>query len=434
MSFRRADGSPFPPDEEIESFAAGKLALFGEAGLEESEVFARFSQAHEVTAAPGGQIGSERRAEGGVALRLFYCGETMFRAGSYGAADLVPGVLHLRGDPSRRNAAPVLPARAPRQAGHAAPDPPHSQQRLLETARETLPGGPYGSVRVTSVSMMDWIANSHGLRVATTYRLHTIDARYGRRAITAVSRGLGGLEPAWIRRRLVEESELMDAALDYRALPQCVMLAPEAGACLVSLLVESLRGDRVRPGESWVRQEELGRRIASDALNLLDDGTAGPFGRAVDGEGSAVARKHLLRSGVLSSLIADGLEGRASGRGSTGNCMRHSYLSPPRIGSACAYVQQGRESLRSLRLEATAEIRFIAPDVRFDPAIGVISGEAWGNRLVDGDRGEAQAFRFDGKLRDFLSSVVACGDDLDFYAGATWAGSPSLLLDLGSAA
>lgn len=100
----------------------------------------------------------------------------------------------------------------------------------------------------------------------------------------------------------------------------------------------------------------LGRRIASESVTAVDDGTIpyawGSFG--IDDEGFASRRNVLIEKGILKSYMVDRLNGRRMGIEPTGNSRRQSYRYAPTSRMTNTYIESG-DSTREEIIADTAE-------------------------------------------------------------------------------
>jgi TldD protein len=99
----------------------------------------------------------------------------------------------------------------------------------------------------------------------------------------------------------------------------------------------------------------LGKRVASDACTIVDDGTL-PFRRGslnMDDEGTPTSRTVLIEKGILRGYITDKLNARLMGIPLTGNGRRESFQSIPLPRMTNTFMLAGesdpREIIRSVK-------------------------------------------------------------------------------------
>lgn len=102
-----------------------------------------------------------------------------------------------------------------------------------------------------------------------------------------------------------------------------VIFDPETAASLVRALAAAASGPTLYRGTSFLLNR-LGKRIASSAVSIVDDGTLpGALGsRPFDGEGLAIRRTVLVNEGLLESYLLDTYSGRKLGLPSTHHAAR----------------------------------------------------------------------------------------------------------------
>ncbi|EEB74101.1 TldD/PmbA family protein [Thermococcus sp. AM4] len=125
-----------------------------------------------------------------------------------------------------------------------------------------------------------------------------------------------------------------------------VLLEPQVVEALVYLFLENLYGDSVYYSRSRFSIGDLGKKVLSENISIIDDSTLefSPGSYSFDGEGVPGRRKELISRGELRSFILDHTYGRLLGLESTGNAVRD-FRSVPRIGTGNVLVEEGGENL-----------------------------------------------------------------------------------------
>lgn len=102
-----------------------------------------------------------------------------------------------------------------------------------------------------------------------------------------------------------------------------VIFDSETAASLVRSIAAAASGPALYRGASFLL-DRLGKRIASSAVTIVDDGTllAGLGSRPFDGEGLPIRRTVLVQEGVLESYVLDTYSGRKLGLPSTHHAAR----------------------------------------------------------------------------------------------------------------
>ena len=137
-----------------------------------------------------------------------------------------------------------------------------------------------------------------------------------------------------------------------------IILEPDAVAGLFQgVVLEAFSGEVVQKKGSFL-YGKMGEKIASENLNIIDDGTR-PYGiktSSIDYEGEPTKKKKLVEKGVLQSFLYDKYIADKENKKSTGNAVRvggfgpyrdsrgREYKYPPRIGCTNFIVKEGMRS------------------------------------------------------------------------------------------
>ena len=238
-----------------------------------------------------------------------------------------------------------------------------------------------------------------------------------------VGRHPGALDLAAIGREAAEKGE---RKLNPKALPSGkypVVLHPEVAVDLLGLIAGMLSAEAVLKERSLFAGK-LGQPIASPLLTLIDDGRlVFPDGRAGlgsepwDGEGLPTRRNVLLEKGVLKTYLHTLKTSAEMGCAPTASAGR-GMGSNPGVTTFNLFPEAGSQSVEALyRLaEGGVLITEIMGLHTVDPVSGDLSVGASGLRIRDGVLCEAvDRLTFAGNLRDFITRIVALGNDLRWY-------------------
>jgi len=113
-----------------------------------------------------------------------------------------------------------------------------------------------------------------------------------------------------------------------------VLLGPHAfGDLLEATLLSSISAENVQKGRSGL-MGKIGQPIATKGLTIIDDGLLeGGLGSSpADDEGVASQQTTIVKDGKLESFLYDLYTAGKEGRKSTGNGIRGSYSTPPKVG------------------------------------------------------------------------------------------------------
>lgn len=172
---------------------------------------------------------------------------------------------------------------------------------------------------------------------------------------------------------------------------------------------------------------QLGERIASSAVTLVDDGRLpwGPGSRPVDDEGTLSQRTLVVSAGTLRHLLCDGEAARRMGAISTGNAQRASHKTPPRVGVTNFHLAPGTADAAALAAgiaEGLLVLGLLNPAL--DRTTGRFRASATGLWIKEGavDRPVTPVI-LSSNVTAMLSGIDLVGTDLAFHLPG-W-GAPS---------
>ena len=187
-----------------------------------------------------------------------------------------------------------------------------------------------------------------------------------------------------------------------------VLLPPETvSEFLIGDLLAMLGADAIRTGKSPLG-DKLGQLIASTGFSLFEEGLGlkgfpiCPFDR----EGMLRKRAPLIENGVLTNLLFNSYESRASGRGYSNNASGGAS-SLPGVGASALSLATGTESYADMSnmTEGLIVTRFSSSS---NPLTGDFSGVVKGGFLVkDGERRPIEETTIAGNLYECLRSISA---------------------------
>ncbi len=199
---------------------------------------------------------------------------------------------------------------------------------------------------------------------------------------------------------------------------------------LLEALAGSLLGDNVQKGKSMLIGK-VGKKIASPALNIRDDGTL-PGGWATsvfDGEGALRNKTPLLLEGVCQGYLYDTYWASRAGTKSTGNASRGNFKSFPGVGISNLYIEKGGKTFKDLLKEVNKGL-FIT-EVLGVHTINTVSGDfslgAAGLWVEDGEAAyPVRGMAISGNLLGLFERASYCGTDIRFIGSI---GAPSIFVD-----
>lgn len=297
----------------------------------------------------GPSVSSRRREVEGAALRIC-CGDA---EGFAVSADLSPAALEAAaeaaayaidgGAAGRVQSGTLVVHPAPPDAPDTVSD--SEKAALLQAAADAALAA-HPDVRMVTVTYQDRVRRTLvvtssgqavlqavplvGLRVDVTVEHRGRSVRG--RAMGGAARGFGAFfdhPPEHVAREAVAGALLQAEARAgaWRSGPMPVVVQGGWGGVWLHEAV----GHGLEADVAGAPVESIGRRIASTAVTLVDDGTL-PGGRgtaACDDEGTPTGRTMLIERGILRGLLTDRRRAEAFGLPRTGNARRQDYRSAP---------------------------------------------------------------------------------------------------------
>lgn len=195
-----------------------------------------------------------------------------------------------------------------------------------------------------------------------------------------------------------------------------IVFDPLVANSIIDHIFEGVNGDAVYRGASFL-SGKLGQKIASERVNIIDDGTmVGGFGTSpFDGEGIPTQRTVVVENGVLKSYLLNTYTAKKLGMKTTGNASR-GLAGTPGIGPGNYFLQPGTKTPQQI----IGEIK---------DGLYVTEFLGHGANLVTGDysRGASglwisggeltypvEEITVAGNLKDMFLNINEIGNDLEF--------------------
>lgn len=243
-----------------------------------------------------------------------------------------------------------------------------------------------------------------------------------------------------VRRKLSEmdspeEIGIMAAKRTLRKLGGRAVPIQSVPVVLEPNIARDLLGDifNAASGESIFRKAsflvgQLGEKIASERLTVIDDGTIrGKLGsRPFDGEGLPSRRTVVIGNGVLEGYLLNTYTARKLGLKSTGNAGR-GLTGSPGVEAGNLFIEPGPHSPDEI-IKSVSKGFLITELLGF--GVNIVTGDY--SRSASGiwiENGELtfpiQGVTIAGNLKEMLNSIEMIGNDLDFRGSVV---SPTLLI------
>jgi PmbA protein len=270
------------------------------------------------------------------------------------------------------------------------------------------------------------MANSHGFvgeyrrsycSVAAVPIAQTDSGAMQRDYWFSVSRNLAGLEsPEEVGKVAAQRTVRRLGARKVKTAHVPVVLDPLVATSILGHIFEGVNGDSVYRGASFLAGK-LGEKIASDNVNVIDDGTMrGGFGTSpFDGEGIPTRRTVVIENGVLKSYLLNTYTAKKLGLATTANASR-GLAGTPGIGPGNYFLQPGTKTPQ----QVIGEIK---------DGLYVTEFLGHGANLVTGDysRGASglwisggelaypvEEITVAGNLKEMFWNIAEIGNDLEF--------------------
>ncbi len=228
------------------------------------------------------------------------------------------------------------------------------------------------------------------------------------------------------RSRLLESPESIGRKAAHRTLRRLgarkvstqkvpVIFDSEVAGSLIGHLASAASGYAIYKKASFLC-DQIGQRIASDAVTVYDDPTLpnGLGSRPFDGEGLPSYKKIIFEKGVFKSYLLDTYSGKKLGLPSTGNAVR-SAGSPPSAGSTNFHLVPGKYTQDEI-IRSVGSGFFVTELIGF--GVNMVTGDySRGATGIWIEKGEltypVEEVTIAGNLKDMYREIEMVGNDLD---------------------
>ncbi|MBN1247837.1 MAG: TldD/PmbA family protein [Anaerolineae bacterium] len=256
-----------------------------------------------------------------------------------------------------------------------------------------------------------WYANSEGTYIVDeqpdVYAYIGANARHGENGQTAFAY-LGGVIGFQVVEGFQGEAEaIARRAVDLLDAPPVaggtytVILNPEfAGSFIHEAFGHLSEADHIHQNEQLRQFMQLGRRIGSDILNVIDDGTLpGQRGtRKYDNEGVPTQKTYLIRDGILAGRLHSRESAASMNEQPTGSARAVGYHLPPITRMSNTYIDKGTASFE---------------DMIRDIKLGVYAVDNIGGATSQGSFTFSAAYGYmirNGQIAEMVRDVVMSGN------------------------
>jgi PmbA protein len=231
------------------------------------------------------------------------------------------------------------------------------------------------------------------------------------------ARGVTGLEsPAEVGRKAAERTVRRLGARKISTQTAPVIFEPRVARSLLGHIFDAVSGDSIYRKASFLAGG-LGRKIASEHVTVIDDGTLpGLFGTSpFDDEGVPTRRTVVIDRGVLSSYLMNSYAARKLGMKTTGNAARGAS-GRTMTGYGNLYLDKGTYSPEQI-VRSFPKALYVMELI--GSGVNIVTGDySRGTAGVWIENGEfaypVSEITIAGNLRDMLMNLEIIGNDLEF--------------------
>mgnify|MGYP000806199137 FL=1 len=225
-------------------------------------------------------------------------------------------------------------------------------------------------------------------------------------------------------------------AEDFKGGELPVIIAPGFGAVIFhEACGHGLEATSVAPKLS-VFSEDLGKKVASSKVTLIDDGTiSNAWGsNLIDDEGTTTQKNILIEDGILKTYLVDKLHEDSMNITANGCGRRESYNYAPTSRMSNTYLKPGTDTfedmLKSIKLGVYCE-RMSGGTV--NPSTGDFNFAVETARLIENGKltKRIKGITLIGNSKDILQNVEMISSDLELSAGYCGSKSGMIYVTIG---
>lgn len=212
-----------------------------------------------------------------------------------------------------------------------------------------------------------------------------------------------------------------------------VVLDPFAGVEFLTFVAQALTAESIQRGRSFL-MGKLGEKIASQGVNLVDDGrlVRGLGSAPFDGEGVPTSRTSLVVDGKLERLLYDTYTARRDGTTSTGNAQRSSYRGLPYPAPTNLFLLPSSKPVEEV-ITGVDKGLYVTNTMNtggINPVNGDYSVGASGLWVENGEiKGPVTGVTVAGNMMDMLHEIRDVAQDLRFIPISDSIGAPTFVVE-----
>ena len=209
-----------------------------------------------------------------------------------------------------------------------------------------------------------------------------------------------------------------------------VVLISQVASEILDVISHAFLAEEVQKGKSLLAPY-LGKTAMSPLVNIYDDGLypKGYSTRPFDDEGVPQQKTALVEGGVVKGWLYDSYTAAKEKKVSTGNAVRLSLETPPRVGVTNLYLAPGETHFEDLlkQLDTGLVVTDVLGMHTADPVSGDFSVGISGYWVEKGERAfPVKGVAMAGNVLELFKRIASVGNDLRFWGHC---GAPSVLVE-----
>ncbi len=209
-----------------------------------------------------------------------------------------------------------------------------------------------------------------------------------------------------------------------------VVLISRVASEILDVISHAFLAEEVQKGKSLLAPY-LGKTVMSPLVNIYDDGLypKGYSTRPFDDEGVPQQKTVLVEGGIVKGWLYDSYTAAKEKKVSTGNAVRLSLETPPKVGVTNLYLALGEMPFEGLlkQLDTGLVVTDVLGMHTADPVSGDFSVGISGYWVEKGERAfPVKGVAMAGNVLELFKRIASVGNDLRFWGHC---GAPSVLVE-----